>query len=48
MNVSIKYLNLQKFVLAGMFTSEEVKAKVAQSCLTLCDPWPIQSIQFPG
>ena len=24
----------------------KVKVKVAQSCLTLCDPWTTQSMQF--
>ena len=26
----------------------KVKVKVAQSCLTLCDPWTTQSINSPG
>ena len=28
------------------YVKESVKVKVTQSCLTLCDPWTIQPMEF--
>ena len=33
-------------ILLSVFMKEKVKVKVTQSCLTLCNPWAIQSIEF--
>ena len=33
-------------ILFPMMLLEHVKAKVARLCLTICDPWTIQSMEF--
>ena len=33
-------------ILLSVFMKEKVKVQATQSCLTLCNPWTIQSIEF--